>query len=63
MPIVMELAATDDHMLWALMRDSFLEMATSTFVTPWPILSRMTYLTKSRDRSMPMPGVTRFCQS
>ena len=36
--------------------DSFLDTARSTFVTPWPILSLMTYLTNSRDSSMPTPG-------
>ena len=56
--MVSELAAMDDQMLWGRMWLSFLEMASSTFVTPWPILSLTMYFTSSIDSSMPTPGST-----
>ena len=56
--MVTPLASTEDHMLCGRMRESFLETATSAFVTPCPILSLMMYLQKIRDRSMPIPGRT-----
>ena len=55
-PMVTELARMDDHMLCGRILDSFFDTARSTFVTPCPILSLMTYLTKSIASSIPMPG-------
>ena len=55
-PMVTEDAATEVHILWGRILDSFFDTATSTFVTPWPMLSFTIYLTKSIAMSIPMPG-------
>ena len=59
-PMVTELATRDDHMLCGFILDSFLDTASSTFVTPCPMLSLMTYLTKSIASSIPIPGYMRY---
>ena len=55
-PIVRELVAMEDHILCGLILDSFLDMASSTLVTPCPILSFTMYLTIKNERSIPIPG-------
>ena len=54
--MVTELVRSEDHILWGLILDSFLEMATSTLVTPCPMLSFMTYFRSSIEMIIPSPG-------
>ena len=58
-PIVNDEVSTEDQVLWGLILDSLRDTARSTLVTPCPILSRTTYLTSSRDISIPTPGSIR----
>ena len=62
-PMVKEEVSTEDQVLWGLILDSFLDTASRTLVTPWPMLSLTTNLSRSRDMNMPTPGSTRKLHS
>ena len=61
-PIVKAEVSSDDQVLCGLILDSLRETASSTLVTPWPILSRTTNFSSIRDMNMPVPGSIRYLQ-
>ena len=61
-PMVSADATSDVQQLWAFSFDCLVEMAYSTRVMPWEMLSLTTYLMKSMVSQMPTTGKTRYSQ-